>query len=407
MGNQEKLIIKTFGPIQNAEVIFNKVTIFVGEQGVGKSTIVKLYSLFTWLEKAITRHQVKISDLEKPARFKNKYCLYNNLSSLFKDETEITFHGLHYCFTYEKGGISITENKENTDDFNLAKVMYVPAERNILGSIDHPSYLKGLPPALFTFLEEYDKAKNALKTGFELPFNNTFFEYDALNDMPKIRNNDYEIKLSEASSGFQSTLPLLLVSKHISDMVFDRSKSSELTETEKKTLKREVEKIMGNENLTEEVKVASLKSLSAKYKYSRFLNIVEEPELNLYPTSQRNVLIRLIEDAKKMENNKLVMATHSPYVINYLTIFVKAAQLAKQIKKDKWLKEVEKIVPLKAHLCSSELVIYQVSNGRVEQLASSEGIPSDANFLNEMLQVTNDDFDRLLEIEEEIENGNN
>ena len=60
MGNQEKLIIKTFGPIQNAEVIFNKVTIFVGEQGVGKSTIVKLYSLFTWLEKAITRHQVKI-----------------------------------------------------------------------------------------------------------------------------------------------------------------------------------------------------------------------------------------------------------------------------------------------------------------------------------------------------------
>ena len=164
---------------------------------------------------------------------------------------------------------------------------------------------------------------------------------------------------------------------------------------------------MGNENLTEEVKVASLKSLSAKYKYSRFLNIVEEPELNLYPTSQRNVLIRLIEDAKKMENNKLVMTTHSPYVINYLTIFVKAAQLAKQIKKDKWLKEVEKIVPLKAHLCSSELVIFQVSNGRVEQLASSEGIPSDANFLNEMLQVTNDDFDRLLEIEEEIENGNN
>lgn len=55
--------IKNFGPIKNG---FNdnngyfevkRVTIFIGDQGKGKITVAKLFSTFSWLEKAIYRGQ--------------------------------------------------------------------------------------------------------------------------------------------------------------------------------------------------------------------------------------------------------------------------------------------------------------------------------------------------------------
>ena len=41
---KEFMIIRNFGPIENVEIKLKRINIFIGEQGVGKSTIAKLYS---------------------------------------------------------------------------------------------------------------------------------------------------------------------------------------------------------------------------------------------------------------------------------------------------------------------------------------------------------------------------
>jgi predicted ATPase len=54
-----RIKIRNFGPIVNGYlendgwIDINKVTIFIGNQGSGKSTIAKLISTFTWIEKAL------------------------------------------------------------------------------------------------------------------------------------------------------------------------------------------------------------------------------------------------------------------------------------------------------------------------------------------------------------------
>ena len=54
-----RIRIKKFGPVQNGVhdndgwLDIKKVTIFIGNQGSGKSTIAKLISTFTWIEKAL------------------------------------------------------------------------------------------------------------------------------------------------------------------------------------------------------------------------------------------------------------------------------------------------------------------------------------------------------------------
>ena len=56
-----KIKIKNFGPIKEGFIEkegwidVKKVTVFVGNQGSGKSTVAKLISTFSWLEKSINR----------------------------------------------------------------------------------------------------------------------------------------------------------------------------------------------------------------------------------------------------------------------------------------------------------------------------------------------------------------
>ncbi|MDZ7934261.1 MAG: AAA family ATPase [Emticicia sp.] len=42
----EKLIVKNFGPIRDAELDIKKTTVLIGPQGSGKSTIAKLAAIF-------------------------------------------------------------------------------------------------------------------------------------------------------------------------------------------------------------------------------------------------------------------------------------------------------------------------------------------------------------------------
>lgn len=42
----ERLIVKSFGPVKDLDIIFKKVTLFIGDQGTGKSCAAKLFSTF-------------------------------------------------------------------------------------------------------------------------------------------------------------------------------------------------------------------------------------------------------------------------------------------------------------------------------------------------------------------------
>ena len=60
-----RIKIKNFGPIKegcqddDGWIDVKKVTVFVGHQGSGKSTVAKLISTCTWIEKALVRGDYK------------------------------------------------------------------------------------------------------------------------------------------------------------------------------------------------------------------------------------------------------------------------------------------------------------------------------------------------------------
>ena len=210
MNNEISFEIKYFGPIDEALIIFDKYTVLIGKQGSGKSTVAKLYSLFTWMEKSLIRGILSIKYVTQYSRFQEKYCKYYRIDRYFKTDTYILFDGLHYKFLFDNGKLSI-EEKDTEEEIKVSKVMYVPAERNFLSTVDSTSAMGELPPALQTFLIEFDKSKLSYKSGYDIPIDGMRFKYDALNKIPYIEGRDYKVRLSESSSGFQSVLPMWLV----------------------------------------------------------------------------------------------------------------------------------------------------------------------------------------------------
>ena len=54
---------------------------------------------------------------------------------------------------------------------------------------------------------------------------------------------------------------------------------------------------------------------------------MEEPEQNLFPESQMKNFSFLLEAANVNDENKIVMTTHSPYVLSYITLAAKSYEL--------------------------------------------------------------------------------
>ncbi|MDR2562706.1 MAG: AAA family ATPase, partial [Prevotellaceae bacterium] len=154
---------------------------------------------------------------------------------------------------------------------------------------------------------------------------------------------------------------------------------------------------------TDEQRIVALSALSSKFNKSSFVNIVEEPEQNLFPSSQWKVLQSLFEFNNMNIHNKLILTTHSPYLINRLTIAIKAGILNNKLNSEQ-KHRLYKIIPAESLILPEDIAIYELDekDGTVKKLNDYDGIPSDRNYLNDELGLSNKLYDALLEIEEEV-----
>jgi predicted ATPase len=402
-----KIKIKYFGPVKegftgdDGWLDIRKVTVFIGNQGSGKSTIAKLVSTFSWIEKVLTRGDFNEKEFTA-TNFKRKYCGYHRISGYFqKDRTEIYYKGESYQFSYTvKGEFLIEKIQNGLSVYPLPQIMYVPAERNLISIVSKPNLIKQLPDALLTFLTEYDNAKKEIKGDLHLPINDALLEYNKQNDVMSVKGEDYKLKLTDASSGFHSLVPLFLVLSYLSRSIKEQAnKATKMSSDEIKRFEEGVQSIWDNTSFTDAQRRVALSVLSARFNKSAFINIVEEPEQNLFPSSQWEIMKRLLAINNSLPTNKLIITTHSPYLINGITIAIKVGMLKDKVSDRE---ELNKIYPVDSAICPDDIAIYELdeTNGTVTRLENYNGLPSDENYLNQSLEDSNDIFADLLDIQQ-------
>ena len=223
-------------------------------------------------------------------------------------------------------------------------------------------------------------------------------QYDKLNKVTWVVGEGYKTKAYQAASGFQSIAPLVVVSDYLAGMVKEKAEEP-MSAEDKERLRKEIQKIQSNSKFTDEIKNLLMERLNSLLKIDCFWNIVEEPEQNLHPQSQRTILNVLTQNFNQSPHNGLIITTHSPYMINYISLNIKAGAVAEKCPNR--AEAISSVVPKESWLKAEQVKVFEIQpDGSVIELETYEGMPSDNNYLNNALAETNILFDQLLEIED-------
>lgn len=350
---KESIVIRNFGPIKDVEITDIKpLTILIGESGGGKSTIMKVIALFQWLYKMMCiRSFLKYSNIKKsPFRFQFKTYIQNNgLSSYMQPNTKIIYQRGSVIIEYSDKTLKGTDQLVKKDELCLEKVAFISDNRNIIANIlDNQVSSK----RMFYLQETYDNYQLATDVvkAFHIDFLNADFEVrktpQGTKHMVVSKNEDgaFQIKLNEASSGTQSVLPVHLIVEYYAKY-YDLIKSMNASI---------LSFVSHGDNIMNFRPATNIGDFPFKW-----VNLfVEEPELSLFPNAQLQLMDFLINRCFVIEHTDydmhLMLATHSPYIVNYLNVLLSR-------KED-----------TTAFLHGNDLAVYRVYDGHLQNLVQSD-----------------------------------
>ncbi|MDR2123037.1 MAG: ATP-binding protein [Flavobacteriaceae bacterium] len=419
---RNKLIIKNVGPIKDITLYVNKVNVFMGPQCSGKSTIAKIISYCTWVEKDVATSQ----SLEKYK--KDKYYFRNLLESFHKMRGYINKDSI---IEFESNIIKLkyTEEKftiewKNRYDYKRNKISYIPAERNI-AALTGVEKLELPHNNIRSFLFDWYDARKTYPNDRNLSILNLGLQYyseeNGEDHVRFINNGDsYDILLSNASSGLQSITPIVLLIDYLTSTVYSQNENESYNDTEKKRKILEellIEIIVKPSGLStftnfsemnpvfteidEAIRRKDPEMLKRLNEYNRVVYglfkthnthlIIEEPEQNLFPETQRDLVYYLLEKCNNTRQDCMTLTTHSPYILYALNNCIMAGLVYdKMDEKDK-----QKLTCRKSIISPQKISIYEIEEGALKNIQDKEGSIGE-NYFDEQMKKLMDDYYLML-----------
>ena len=308
------ITIKNVGPIKEANFTLNKINVFMGPQSSGKSTIAKIISYCTWVEKRYLLDGEYKEDVNKQLLdFHHLSENYFDDNSCFEYESE--FVKINYKSKKLKQEIKINEAK--ILDYKKTKNIYIPAERNFVSAIPNLSKYNETNDNIMSLIYDWFTAKKNFSKQKSLPILNFGIDYyyqkGADLDMLILNNAKKEIPLNTGSSGLQSITPLIIIFEYLSNIFYGEKYSLSVKEKDElnRLLAIMTKPRMGTFGLNDEESAF----IQRREKYSGTLFIIEEPEQNLFPETQRDLVYYLLERLQSEREHTLTITTHSPYIL--------------------------------------------------------------------------------------------
>ena len=318
------LHIKNFGPIlDSTKIELTPLMLFIGRQSSGKSTFMKVLCFCRWVEKKImvstddmvnqyTHYNRFIKDLKSFHRLNDEY---------FKVDTELKYEGdvISIEYTGINGNAKIVRKKSFAEKRYNSKLCYIPAERNLVSAIQNvdKTYKATGRDVLFNFIYEWDEAKEPYTNEhpFKLAATGGFSYVNKFGADVLVRENGSETPAFYASSGMQSVMPMDVMVNYITDCV---GKNASLSMRERN-----------------EISETDNDYADRRLFYQSAQLFIEEPEQNLYPESQKLVIMSIVRSLKKAlkngsEQSVALITTHSPYIMSVVNVLLVAAMVTEK-----------------------------------------------------------------------------
>ena len=356
----KNLTIKNIGAIKEASMELKKVNMIMGPQSSGKSTICKITSFCMWMEKKCCLSHT-IDPFLSSSFFNERLIEFHKLIGYTSEESYIQYETDTLVLTYDfKEAPRITW--KNRCGYHRSKIAYIPGERNIVSVINNWFEVRFKNTNILNFMIDWDDSRKNYRK--ENPLNvinlNMKYYFDDTTGRDIVTVNDAKsLDLTNTSSGLQSLIPLLVLTHYLithlkeidkqSSVVDEQSKSKVIQKIyeeyfELKNLdfpseggtksiiidtgeKDPVVEIEDNKIIvkTDAKEIRLFESQEKKKIFESVINhtfktqsinlYIEEPELNLFPLAQRDLLYELVKLISTRENDCLTLTTHSPYIL--------------------------------------------------------------------------------------------
>ncbi|MFZ4861304.1 AAA family ATPase [Sphingobacterium sp. Mn56C] len=415
----EKILIENFGGINNMEFDFKSINILIGPQGSGKSITVKLLYFFknfiNEIIKSIENEETK-RDLDQ--KQKETFITFFPKESWSKEDFFISYsyestsiyikkidNKINFDYSdnvkavikkgkkiYQDEKAKLLENrkvpnfstkrqinekiqkcvKNELGSLSTFDQFFIPAGRSFFANIQSSifSFLsdnRSLDPFLIEFGSFYENLKRFYNDLLSDEKNDK--EYDEL--ISEILNSTYvrekekdylvhkdhrKVNLTNASSGQQETLPLIIILK---------------------TLTR-INSVGGG-----------------------FTLYIEEPEAHLFPTAQKRIVELLARTFNSTDNKfQIFVTTHSPYILSSFNNLIYSGNIKNKLKSEgKKNYKLNKIIPTKEQLESDMFSVYSLRNNEQRYLIEKDSKLISPTILDSVSDEISVEFDKLLNID--------
>lgn len=394
---KEKLIIKNFGPIKSVELELGIFNVLIGENATGKSIVAKLL--------AVCRNFSFIVDNNFSLNAFENGLETMGLSEFIQNDSQIYYDCEHYQFEAKRElEKDIERNEEGIFMYKIEKYVFStqlvyktkefenllnqlkaiqPAEQqygyySLIGWTIPTSFLKNdvaavvdssfympterglqsifslgknsiqnLSDGLFNQLAELDQITRVFNSETLIePLNITYKNENGKGYIKKDFENKY-YSLFNAASGYHSAIPIVLSLLFYSEV---------------------------------------------KKKPTTF--VIEEPELNLFPTAQNKLLQYLVDNTINF-GNSILLTTHSPYILTSLNNLMYAFRVGQL-----YPNEAGKIIEKKNWINPDNVSVYMMlTNGNCEDIFDRDEGLIKAEMIDNVSRILNEQFDSLLNIE--------
>lgn len=441
----KNLTIKNIGAIKEVSIELNKINVIMGPQSSGKSTICKIASYCKWVEKKICLSQSPDSYLSKTS-FEEQLVKFHKLEGYFSENSYIRYETDTLIVVYDAKNGNRVELKDPCG-YQRSKVAYIPAERNIVSVINNWFEVRFKETNIRSFMIDWDDSRKNYSKSNPLSIINFDMKYyfdDTTGRDLVVIDSGKSLELTDTSSGLQSLIPLLVLVDYLTTHLKSQDeKSSVANEQIRKIVTQALyeEYFAVNEirfpsgggkdgffldtgdqkwesELTEDnniviktdaENVRIFKSSEAKEKFDTVIEhmfktqsvnlYIEEPELNLFPSAQRNLLYELIKQISERESDSLIITTHSHYILYALNNCMMGYLI-----KDKMPKEVQNEIECRSSWIDPALVsVWEIKEGYLKGLDNmqnatiqrKDGLIGNNYFDSNMKEIM-DDFYKML-----------
>ncbi|NUN99353.1 MAG: ATP-binding protein [Saprospiraceae bacterium] len=436
----QRIIIENFGPIQHLDLEIKDLSLFIGEQATGKSTVAKLIYFFKSLRDELELYlydRTPIADnLIEDFVYNKIHATFNVMFSAFKPNTQ----NFNIIFKYtDTRFIQVQTRIQNTLGVSIV---------NTEGEGQDSTEMKEICRDIEKFRDQYFSKETVLVDSSEKQKN----KFDQLLDLQRIKKRiddffsyDGEILFTPANRSLLAIFPDHLQAIYSND--FDSLTAAflrriatlkpalnqplkelikELSFSKKnipnqKVIQLSLEKIelvlkgeyrignSGEERIYFDEKSYIKLSMASSGQqeavwilmqiFLLLLNrekvflVIEEPEAHLSPEAQKSV-VELITLLLKENGSQVLITTHSPYILTAFNNLIYAGNVGKEHPE-----EVGKIIPPQLWIDSEQVGAYKLRAGTSEDLMDRETKLIRAEELDSVSQSINQAFDAILNLE--------